>query len=83
MNANVRVLYEIDKPGRPHRFDDLFECDMGSCMLNRRSRHREIRLYLLSLYAYRKGNERRKAAYYKAYLREYHSGVRVPRLGGR
>lgn len=47
---------------------DMFSVSLRQGLFNRRSVHREIRLYLLAIYAHRKGDTRREDHFYYRYL---------------
>ena len=53
-------------------FSDVLTCDLRSGMLNRKSTQREIRIYLLSFYACRKGLNEKKNKYYEIYKFTFH-----------
>lgn len=53
------------------RFCDVLSCNLRKEMFNRRSKCREIRIYLLSLMAYRKNLKEREDKLYQLYLSTY------------
>lgn len=43
---------------------NVFTCDLGTGMFNRLFKQRSIRIYLLSVYAYRKGFRKKEERFY-------------------
>lgn len=58
-------------------FSDLFTCDLRKGMMNRKSQSKEIRTYILSIYAFRKGYNDKKEKYYALYLKIYYNQLKL------
>lgn len=61
---------------------DMFSVCLRRGMFNRRSQHRETRLYLLAIYAHRKGDSKKEDYYYYQYLLDGRSSASQRTLAG-